>query len=203
MDYLLHHLETRRKQPGSKHFMASLNVGWLKLRKYYQVTDLNPSYIMAVFLNPHYRDVWFEDHWEPAFVTFVLTTIEQQYVAAKRLYNIDAPERKSASPQSHRKELTGFAAYNKRRSRKAADSQDELVKYKAIVDPPEAQDPLDWWLLHQDDYPVLKHLAFTLLAALASTSADERLFSITGNVVNEERPHTQQELAERVQCLRS
>jgi hypothetical protein len=26
MDYLLYHLETRRKQPGSKHFIASLNV---------------------------------------------------------------------------------------------------------------------------------------------------------------------------------
>jgi hypothetical protein len=62
MEYLLHHLETRRRQPGSKHFMASLNVSWLKLRKYYQITDLNPSYIMAVFLNPHYRNVWFEDH---------------------------------------------------------------------------------------------------------------------------------------------
>ena len=136
-------------------------------------------------------------------MAFAITTIEQQYAAAKRLYNVDAPERKSASPQAHRKELTGFAAYNKKRSRKAADPQDELVKYKAIADPPEAQDPLDWWLLYQDDYPVLKHLAFTLLAALASTSADERLFSITGNVVNEERPHTQQELAERVQCLRS
>ncbi|KAM0708844.1 hypothetical protein Q7P35_005497 [Cladosporium inversicolor] len=185
MDYLLHHFETRRKQPGSKHFIASLNVCWTKLRKYYQATDLNPFYIMAVFLNPYHRDFWLEDHWEPAFVTFVLTITEQQYVAAKRLYNIDAPERKSASPQSHRKELTGFAVYNKRRSH-----------------PPEAQDPLDWWLLHQDDYPVLKHLAFTLLAALASTSTDERLFIITGNVVNEERPHTQQALAERVQCLR-
>jgi hypothetical protein len=62
MDYLLYHLETRRKQPGSKYFMVSLNVGWLKLRKYYQITDLNPSYIMAVFLNPHHCDVWFEDH---------------------------------------------------------------------------------------------------------------------------------------------
>jgi hypothetical protein len=77
-------------------------------------------------------------------VTFALTTIEQQYAAAKRLYNIDAPERKSVSPQARRKELTGFAAYNKNRSRKAADPQDELVKYKAIADPPEAQDPLDW-----------------------------------------------------------
>jgi hypothetical protein len=107
------------------------------------------------------------------------------------------------SLQAHRKELTSFAAYNKKRSRKAPNPQDELAKYKAIIDPPEAQDPLDWWLLHQEDYPVLKHLAFTLLAAPASTSADERLFSKAGNVVNEQRPHTQQELAETVQCLRS
>jgi len=76
-------------------------------------------------------------------MAFAVTTIEQQYVAAKRLYNVDALERKSTSLQAHRKELTGFTAYNKKRSRKAADPQDELVKYKAIADPPEAQDPLD------------------------------------------------------------
>jgi hypothetical protein len=39
--------------------MASLNLGWLKLRKYYQITDLNPAYIMAVFLNPYYCLSWF------------------------------------------------------------------------------------------------------------------------------------------------
>ena len=62
MDYLLHYLEERRSQPGSLFFMACLNVGWLKLKKYYEITDLNPAYIMAVFLNPHYRQVWFEEH---------------------------------------------------------------------------------------------------------------------------------------------
>ena len=62
MDYLLHHLEERRSQPGSPFFMACLNVGWLKLKKYYGITDLNPAYIIAVFLNPHYRQVWFEEH---------------------------------------------------------------------------------------------------------------------------------------------
>jgi hypothetical protein len=62
MDYLLTHLETRRNQPGSAHFMACLNDGWKKLKKYYEITDLNPSYIMVVFLNPHYRQLWFEDH---------------------------------------------------------------------------------------------------------------------------------------------
>lgn len=206
MDYLLDHLETRRTQPGTKHFIASLNVSWLKLRKYYRITDLNPAYIMAVFLNPHYRHLWFEDHWSPTDIAFAVKTVEEQYAKAKREYNTDAPipERASTSPQAQRKALTGYAAYNQKRSRlKPVDLHDELARYRAISDPPDTQDPLDWWKLHQDDYPVLKHLAFTLLAAPASTSSDERLFSTAGNVVNEQRPHTKQPIAERVQCLRS
>jgi len=204
MDYLLTHLETRRNQPSTPHFMASLNTGWKKLKKYYELSDDNPAYIMAVFLNPHYRQHWFEDYWPAKWQTHACKVIDEQYAAAKRLYNIDAPERSSTSPQACRtKAVTGFAAYNKRRPRAPPLPQDELTKYRNVEDPPDAQDPLDWWRLHQDEYPVLKHLAFTLLAAPASTSADERLFSITGNVVNEERPHTKQELAEGAQCLRS
>jgi hypothetical protein len=204
MDYLLTHLETRRNQPGSAHFMASLNTGWKKLKKYYELSDHNPAYLMAVFLNPHYRQHWFEDHWPSKWQKHACKVIDEQYAAAKRLYNIDAPERSSTSPQATRnKALTGFAAYNKRRPRAPPTPQDELTKYRNIEDPPDAQDPLDWWRLHQDEYPVLKHLAFTSLAAPASTAADERLFSIAGNVVNEERPHTKQQLAESVQCLRS
>ncbi|KAI6788857.1 hypothetical protein KC343_g6741 [Hortaea werneckii] len=204
MDYLLTHLESRRNQPGSSHFMACLNKGWKKLRKYYEITDLNPSYIMAVFLNPHYRQIWFEDHWTPVFAKHALSIINEQYLVAQRLYNIDAPERSSTSPQAQRAALTGFAAFSQKRSRKRSSrSSDELTKYMDIQDPPEHQDPLDWWILHQDSYPILRHLAFTLLAAPASTAADERLFSMAGNVVNEQRPHTQQQLAESVQCLRS
>ena len=62
MDYLLTHLETRRMQPGTTHFIACLNLGWKKLIKYYCKTDLSPAYIMAVFLNPHFRQHWFEQH---------------------------------------------------------------------------------------------------------------------------------------------
>jgi hypothetical protein len=202
MDYLLTHIETRRSQPGSRHFMASFNVGWKKLQKYYKITDLNSSYIMAVFLNPHLRS-WFKDHWQPVFVTYAMVKTDQEHTTAKRLYNIDAPERSSTPPQAYRKELTSFAAYNKKKRTRLEDPQDELVRYKTAEDPPETQDPLDWWILHQDQYPVLKHLAFTLLAAPASTAADERLFSTAGNVVNEQRPRTQQSLAQAVHCLRS
>jgi hypothetical protein len=204
MDYLLHHLETRRSQPGTSYFMACLNVGWMKLRKYYQKTDLTPAYIMAVFLNPHYKYGWFEERWESVFVTAAKATIKAEFQAAERLHNIDAPVRTSTSPETRRTELSGFDAYNAVGSRKKRQQiHDELSRFADADPPTRGQDPLQWWLQNQGQYPVLKHLAFTSLAAPASTAADERLFSITGNVVNEERPHTQQPIAQSVQCLRS
>ena len=114
-----------------------------------------------------------------------MVVVDTQYASEIRTYNTDTPERSLTSLQAtHKKELTGFAAYNtKKRSRQTFG--DELTKYKNIADPPEQQDPLDWWIQHQGDYPVLKHLALTLLAAPASTAAVERLFSFAGNVVNE------------------
>ena len=136
-------------------------------------------------------------------MTIAKPTVKKQYATTKRTYNIDAPERTSTSPQACRKELLGFTTYNQKRSRRSTKPQDELERYRNIADPLEAQDPLDWWRLNQDQYPILKHLAFTSLAAPASTATDERLFSFAGNVVNEERPHTTQELAEKSQCLRS
>jgi hypothetical protein len=158
---------------------------------------------MAVFLNPYYRLSWFHDHWTSAWIKIAKQTIDQQYAEAKRTYNTDAPERSSISPQARRKDLSGFAAFNQKRSRRPTAPQDELTKYNNIPDLPKAQDPLDWWRLHQDEYLVLKHLAFSLLATPASTSVIERIFSMAGNVVNQERPHTKQPTAQAVQCLRS
>jgi hypothetical protein len=142
MDYLLSHLETRRSQPGTRHFMASLNVGWLKLRKYYQKTDLNPAYVMAVFLNPHFRHEWFEEHWDPIFVTVAKTTVKAQFQVVQRLHNIDAPVRTSTSPDVRRIELSSFAAYNNVGSRKKQEPRDELARYESAERLPRGQDPL-------------------------------------------------------------
>ena len=129
----------------------------------------------------------------------------EQYLTAGLIHNIDALERTSLSlTQARVKDNTGFAAYNKKkRVRVPTTTHSELERYKNMPETPEKQDPLDWWILHQDQFPVLRHLAFAMLAAPASTAANERPFSMAGNVVNEERPYTQQQLAEHVQCIRS
>jgi hypothetical protein len=55
MDYILAHLENAKKKPSQNnapYFTACVNLGWWKLDQYYLKTDLNPAYIMAVFLHP-------------------------------------------------------------------------------------------------------------------------------------------------------
>jgi hypothetical protein len=100
------------------------------------------------------------------------------------------------------RELTAYEQYN-RLSSPTEDEDDDLQRYKSAKIEKFGTDPLQWWKDNGHLYPVLKQLALTLLTAPASSAAVERLFSIAGNVVNEERPHTQARLAEAVQCLRS
>ena len=50
---------------------------------------------------------------------------------------------------------------------------------------------------------MLRHLAFEIFAYPASSATDERVFSLAGNVLNDTRHNTQEELAEAYQGLRS
>jgi hypothetical protein len=82
-------------------------------------------------------------------VAYARTVVDKQYTAAKRLYNIDAPKRSLTSPLTRRKALISYAAYNQKRSRtELSTPHDELTKYRDVTEPPDAQDPLEWWLLH-------------------------------------------------------
>jgi hypothetical protein len=200
MDFVLTHLESAKAQapPEATYYKACVNLGWSKLDQYYSRTDLNPAYIMSVFLHPHYRLPWFKAKWEAREYNRALAVVREVYLVAKEKHGRPAP----APVRFNRTELDDFDAYN-RLSSPHEDEDDDLQRFMAEKPVQFGTDPLEWWVAHQQDYPVLKHLAFTYLAAPASTATNERLFSIAGNVVNEERPRTQAQLAQAVQCLRS
>jgi hypothetical protein len=111
--------------------------------------------------------------------------------------------RRTSPVTIRKKDLSSFAAHcNVSKSKHLNEDDDDLNRWRHEVQADFDVNPLAWWRANQHRYPILKHLAFDLLAAPASTAADERLFSIAGNVVNEERPHTQAELAQAAQYLR-
>ena len=202
MDFLLSHLEaakTKETYTNAVHYRISVNLGWIKLDQYYAKTDANPAYIMAVFPHPHYRQHWFEAHWSKVDCDAATAVVEKAYAAAKKRYNTLVPRR--TPPVLACKEMDDYAAHCNVSRRAHVD--DDLYRSRHEEQAHPEVNPLAWWQANHQNYPILKHLAFDLLAAPASTAADERLFSMAGNVVNEHRPHTQAELAQAVQCLRS
>lgn len=67
MEFLLNHLEEqKRKHPASEGSLISVCIaqGWLKLRKYYNLTDQQHHlYAAAVILNPCMKMQYFEKNW--------------------------------------------------------------------------------------------------------------------------------------------
>ncbi|TKA61784.1 hypothetical protein B0A49_09466 [Cryomyces minteri] len=83
------------------------------------------------------------------------------------------------------------------------DTEDELDRYLADGIVRGLRDPLEWWRVHYSDYPALSELAFDLLAISACSTECERVFSVAGNAISEERPRIKGDLAEAEQCLKS
>lgn len=89
-----------------------------------------------------------------------------------------------------------------RRARNAtADATVEVQRY--MTDPPleRAEDPLAYWLNHQNVYPHLFQLAKHLLCTPASSVPCERVFSKCGEVVSKKRNRLNPKTVEKIMYL--
>lgn len=199
LDWLLSTLEDLKKTLPRSHLKACVNLGWKKLDKYYNLSDRTAAYRLAIILHPCFKRRWFERHWEDkkAWLKSVDEVVNKAWQSAKRRWPNEVT---ASSPKQD--EMSAFDAYNHALD-DDEDENDELARYLREERAPKGTKPLIWWRENHHRYPVLRHLAFEVLAAPASSSADERIFSMAGDVVNEERPQTLEELAEAYQGLRN
>ncbi|KAJ0127416.1 Uncharacterized protein HZ326_28152 [Fusarium oxysporum f. sp. albedinis] len=51
----------------------------------------------------------------------------------------------------------------------------------------DVEDPLEWWVRHASDYPILSKMAFDLFSCPAMSAECERVFSQTKKVITDER----------------
>ena len=135
----------------------------------------------------------------PAWIPEAKKKVKELFQEYKRRHTDEVVS--SAVNEETGKELTEFERYN--RLKASAFDGDELERYLRDERAPHGDNPLDWWRANQHRYPVLKHMAFDLLATPASSSADERIFSQAGHVLDEEHFNTKDDLAEAQQCLKS
>jgi len=62
---------------------------------------------------------------------------------------------------------------------------------------------LQWWKIHESEYPELSQLARKFLATPATTVPCERLFSMAGHLINKRRSTLSPERANELLCLQN
>jgi hypothetical protein len=204
LDFLIDHLERQRQLLSvlpNTHFKACVNLGWKKLDKYYTLTDRTHAYRAAIFLNPCLRAEWFDEKWasvHPTWITEMNNTMRQLYKTYERLY---PDEQAVISTFGRTRELNDFEKYNRVGSSNNRSSELERYKHETLLE--EDCDIIQWWRDNRRRYPILSRIAFDLLAAPATSAADERAFSEADDTINYERPRLHEDTAEATQCLRS
>jgi hypothetical protein len=216
LEFLLDTLETAKQKyqhlPNT-HLKAMINLGWKKLRKYYVLSDKTAAYRAAIALHPHYKMRWFKRNWSDmtddktgeSWVELAREAIEGLYEEYERRYSDSEAAAIAAlrKQQDSQKELDDFERSLCMDSDDNNDVQEELQRYLQEPVAPYGTDPVHWWQANHLRYPILRHMAFDLLAAPSSSAAAERQFSIAGHVLNEDRYLTKADLAEANQCLKN
>jgi hypothetical protein len=202
----LEHAKRQQEDRPNTHLKAMINLGWKKLRKYYVLSDQSPAYRAAIALHPHYKMRWFNKHWadveDGAWVRSARAAIRQLYNEYKRRYSdSEAAATGALKTKDSARMMDEFEQAMCMDT--SEELEDEYERYMRETPAPFDMPAIKWWQDNHHRYPVLRHMAFDLLAAPASSAAAERQFSIAGHVLNDERSSTQAELAQANQCLRN
>ncbi|CAG8746841.1 1491_t:CDS:2, partial [Dentiscutata heterogama] len=80
---------------------------------------------------------------------------------------------------------------------------DEIQRYWNLLLYNDDIEPLTWWKMHQDEFPLLSNLAQNYLAIQASSVSCEQLFPIAGAIISKARNRLTSENARACLCLKS
>ena len=195
----LEELKEQHYHLQDSHFKASIHLGWKKLDKYYNLSDETAAYRAAIVVHPAKKMRWFKAKWSKTHPQWIVAAKKAVYSFYNEYKRRHADEALTAGKPS--KDLTEFERYN--RLEDDYDDTDDLDRYLHEDRASSDTNPLAWWRANHHRYPILRYMAFDLLACPASSSADERTFSKADWTLNKERFNTKDDLAEANQCLKS
>jgi hypothetical protein len=206
MDYAMEHLEACKIAYADKEFLKrGVETAWVKLEKYYKLTDETPVYVVATLLNPMNKWAYFEQH--RALHPQWITTAKK---AAKDFWDIEyKPAPASPAITASTSSSNTFYAFYTRREVQAA-IKDEWQQYLDAELHPLPKNgsifnPLAWWCENTQcqTFPVLSQMARDLLSIPAMAADVERLFSAAKLTLTDQRGRMYAETLELLQLLKS
>lgn len=205
----------------SDYYSCAIDTARTKLEEYYALTDATPAYRCAVALHPANNFTYFELEWshEKKWIAEAKRVVQDVYASYEEAAaEVDIAE----STQEEDNEVTTdsdtaldlFQQARKRRQRLAATSAsitrgrkrtkltselDEFMARSNKADQ-DVENPLEWWVHHASDYPVLSKMAFDLFSCPAMSSECERVFSQTKKVITDERNRLNSDTVAAIEC---
>ncbi|KAG6999750.1 Transposon Tf2-6 polyprotein [Fusarium oxysporum f. sp. conglutinans] len=190
----------------STYYSYAIDTARVKLEEYFGLTDATPAYRCAVALHPANKFTYFELEWShnKQWISEAKRVVREVYAqyeeAAAKTGTIGAqPQEKviddndvALDPlqqaRKRRQRLAATAASGSRGNKriKLTSELDEFMARANKADV-EVEDPLEWWVCHASDYPILSKMAFDLFSCPAMSAECERVFSQTKKVITDER----------------
>ncbi|EXK25883.1 hypothetical protein FOMG_17497 [Fusarium oxysporum f. sp. melonis 26406] len=196
-----------------RYLRLSIITAWQKLNEYYTKLGESPLFAASIILHPSLGMSYLEVDWAS----------EEQLVWVRdakiglsdyldRWYRCSRPvdEQQKAivetatSPSVPRKtsEASVFRQWVKSRTAKTTATGSELERYLRL-EPQETEDPIEWWMARQGQFPMVSQLALDILAIPAMATDCERSFSLAKLTLTSQRLSMSTETLEKLQCLKN
>jgi hypothetical protein len=214
-----------------EHFKVNVNLCWKKLDKYYSRLDETPVYYAAIALYPAYRWEYFEDVWadRPDWIQTAKSLVEELYRShyepriisrdrergepvskKRRIYRNPLDEYREESRQAPTLLQPPSSMTTLLQAEVAANSStyavgDEYSDWFRDVHKSDQNilDPISYWYERREEYPRLSQMALGELSVLPMSADVERLFSICGRMVRDDRARLDASTIGMTQTVRS
>ncbi|KAL6405696.1 restless-like transposase [Ilyonectria robusta] len=214
MEWLLKHLEEFKVQhelDEEPHLRIGCNLGWMKLDRYYTLTEDSPVYLAALILHPAFRWSTVESQWSdhPDWLARGKAAVQELWEEYRNLPVEQETIPKQPTVPRKTTDLDDFMASIRKLSTRPAPlpsaTRDEYAEWVATTDPGDClvDNPIQYWLLRRRRYPRLSRMAIDLFSIPAMSTEPERIFSLAGQMVTAQRGRLQADIIGAAQCISS
>jgi len=199
MDFLLGKYEKAKQVYKDGPLATSVNMGWLKLDKWYKATERSPVYVAAVVLDPRLKWEYFEEsaEWDEGWVKTAKKNVAKLWMEYKG--SVSGPPSISSHLNSSMDEYDQFRLGK----RKRIGPRDEYTTYQQTPCDMTIKDVRAWWIGQKAHFPDLSLMALDVLAIPATSAEIERVFSSAGQLITDRRNRLKDATIEAVECVKS
>lgn len=208
-EWLLCHFEelkVRYDSHPNPHFRSNVNLAWLKLDRYYALTDNSPVYVAGVVFHPRMKWSFVEKHWaeKPDWRDRAKEAVRKLWEAEYK--DLPLPPASGSAPEPSEVAYTsGLNDFLESLISPpvAASNMDEYEEYCNRKDPEDVNcsNPFAYWLSKRAVWPRLSQMALDIISIPCMSDEPERIFSLAGVLTASRRARAGSDLIGASLCL--